>query len=347
MTLPGAHGPIGYLIPVDGTSNKLSSLIRWDDLTRNADIIPAKHMLFIMDACYSGLATQRAIPPGTQRFLSDMLQRTARQVLTAGKADEVVADGGGPQGRNSIFTGYLLEGLRGAALDKNGVLTANGLMHYVYQQVGQDNRSRQTPHYGHIDGDGDFILRTPSAEHLRPGTQQEFLVETTIEVPEPTTSAVTISPPTFAQRNGYGDPGHPSFGRNDWSKMLGEFRLRASRGLDSARDVVRAFSWLSLIMEPTANRPPSINITEKAAQFPHASPASDKPYKLFPMPREKRTTSNSLVLYDTWWNEDNSLWGHYLRFDETGNIEYAHSSPYNFLLLNGDIELNRYYKFFV
>ncbi len=323
MTLPGAHGPIGYLIPVDGTSNKLSSLIRWDDLTRNADIIPAKHMLFIMDACYSGLATQRAIPPGTQRFLSDMLQRTARQVLTAGKADEVVADGGGPQGRNSIFTGYLLEGLRGAALD------------------------RQTPHYGHIDGDGDFILRTPSAEHLRPGTQQEFLVETTIEVPEPTTSAVTISPPTFAQRNGYGDPGHPSFGRNDWSKMLGEFRLRASRGLDSARDVVRAFSWLSLIMEPTANRPPSINITEKAAQFPHASPASDKPYKLFPMPREKRTTSNSLVLYDTWWNEDNSLWGHYLRFDETGNIEYAHSSPYNFLLLNGDIELNRYYKFFV
>ncbi len=299
MTLPGAHGPIGYLIPVDGTSNKLSSLIRWDDLTRNADIIPAKHMLFIMDACYSGLATQRAIPPGTQRFLSDMLQRTARQVLTAGKADEVVADGGGPQGRNSIFTGYLLEGLRGAALDKNGVLTANGLMHYVYQQVGQDNRSRQTPHYGHIDGDGDFILRTPSAEHLRPGTQQEFLVETTIEVPEPTTSAVTISPPTFAQRNGYGDPGHPSFGR------------------------------------------------EKAAQFPHASPASDKPYKLFPMPREKRTTSNSLVLYDTWWNEDNSLWGHYLRFDETGNIEYAHSSPYNFLLLNGDIELNRYYKFFV
>lgn len=324
MTRPGQHDPIGYLFPVDGDPKRLSSLIRWDDLTRNAELIPAKHILFIMDACYSGLAMQRAIPSGTQRFISDMLQRTARQVLTAGKADEVVADGGGPQGRNSIFTGYLLEGLRETAFDKNGVLTANGLMHYVYQQVGQDNRSRQTPHYGHIDGDGDFVLRTPSAEHLRPGTQQDFLIETIIEVPEPTTS-VAIPPPTFAQRNGYGDPAHPSFGRNDWSKMLGELRLRPSSGLDSPREVVRAFSWLSLTMEPTANRLPSINIAEKAAQFPGTTPASDKPYERFLIPHEKRTTSNSLVLYDTWWNENSDFWGHYLRFDETGNIEYAHT----------------------
>jgi uncharacterized caspase-like protein len=134
ITISGARGPIGHLVPVDADLDNLSSLIRWDELTRNAELIPAKHILFIMDACYSGLATQRATPPGTQRFLSDMLQRHARQVLTAGKADETVADGGGPQGKNSIFTGYLLEGLSGAASDKHGVLTANGLMHYVYQQ---------------------------------------------------------------------------------------------------------------------------------------------------------------------------------------------------------------------
>jgi hypothetical protein len=34
----------------------LSGLIRWDELTRNADLITAKHMLFVMDACYGGLA---------------------------------------------------------------------------------------------------------------------------------------------------------------------------------------------------------------------------------------------------------------------------------------------------
>ncbi|MDT4895662.1 MAG: hypothetical protein QOH25_739 [Acidobacteriota bacterium] len=90
-------------------------------------------------------------------------------MLTAGKEDEVVADGGGPLGANSIFTGYLIEGLRGAAKDANGVLTANLLMNYVYQKVGQDSRSQQTPHYGHIDGDGDFVLSTPDDSHLDPG----------------------------------------------------------------------------------------------------------------------------------------------------------------------------------
>ena len=98
MTVDGLRGPIGYLIPVDGDSGNLNTLIRWDDLTRNAEIIPAKHILFIIDACYSGLALQRAITPGTERFISDMLQRVSRQVITAGKADEIVADGGGPTG---------------------------------------------------------------------------------------------------------------------------------------------------------------------------------------------------------------------------------------------------------
>src|SRR5947208_2370067 len=141
-----------------------SKLIRWDDLTRNADIIPAKHILFVMDACYSGLAIQRAGQPGERRFVTDMLQRQSRQVITAGKADEVVADGGGPRGENSIFTGYLLEGLHGKAADDGGVITASNLMNYAYRKVSTDSRSNQTPHFGHIDGDGDFILWQPKED---------------------------------------------------------------------------------------------------------------------------------------------------------------------------------------
>jgi uncharacterized caspase-like protein len=149
-TVEGSRGSIGYLVPVDGNLKDKSSLIRWDDLTRNADIIPAKHILFIMDACYSGLAIQRASTAGERRFLTDMMQRASRQVITAGKADEVVADGGGPTGGNSIFTGYLLEGLYGKAADQEGVITASGLMNYAYQKVARDSRSKQTPHYGHM-----------------------------------------------------------------------------------------------------------------------------------------------------------------------------------------------------
>ena len=100
------------MLPADGATDDLSTLIRWDELTRNADLIPAKHMLFIMDACYGGLAVTRYVQPGSMRFLKDMLTRYSRQVLAAGKANQVVADSDGPREGHSIFTGHLLDRTR-------------------------------------------------------------------------------------------------------------------------------------------------------------------------------------------------------------------------------------------
>lgn len=54
-TITSSRGEVGYLVPVDASPENLASLIRWDDLTRNADLIPAKHIFFIMDACYGGV----------------------------------------------------------------------------------------------------------------------------------------------------------------------------------------------------------------------------------------------------------------------------------------------------
>ena len=178
FTQTGHRGEIGYLIPVDGSTNRLASLIRWDDLTRNCDLIPAKHVLFVMDACYGGLAVNRAPGPGSMRFLKNMLQRYSRQVLTAGKADEPVADAGGPIPNHSIFTGHFLQGLQGKAGTSDGVVTANGVMAYVYDKVANDVHSRQTPHFGYIDGDGDFIFSAPILDELdeKPETDQDVLV---------------------------------------------------------------------------------------------------------------------------------------------------------------------------
>lgn len=158
LTRTGNRGEVGFLLPVDGHPDHLVTLIRWDDLTRNADLIAAKHMLFVMDACYGGLAVQRAIPSGSSRFLRNMLQRYSRQVLTAGKADETVADSGGPRAGHSIFTGHLLDALEGSAADAQGILTANAVMAYVYERVANDPHSQQSPHYGFLDGDGDLIF---------------------------------------------------------------------------------------------------------------------------------------------------------------------------------------------
>lgn len=186
-TYTGKRGEVGYLVPVDGSPDNLSSLIRWDELTRNGDLISAKHILFIMDACYGGLAVTRSPGPGSMRFLKNMLQRFARQVITAGKADEVVSDAGGPIPEHSVFTGHLLQGLEGNAATPDGVICANGLMAYVYEKVAKDLNSRQTPHFGFVDGDGDFIFIAPMLESLVEETEEDkdILIGTpaTISIP--------------------------------------------------------------------------------------------------------------------------------------------------------------------
>ena len=160
-TVLGHRGEVGFLVPYDGNSHNLSTLIRWDELTRDAELIPSKHMLFVMDACYGGLVLTRLLSPGSMRFVKDSLLRYTRQVLTAGKANEVVADSGGPIPGHSIFTGHFIEALQGKAAMEDGIITANGVMAYVYEKVAKDQNSHQTPHYGFFDGDGDLIFRAP------------------------------------------------------------------------------------------------------------------------------------------------------------------------------------------
>jgi hypothetical protein len=179
-TIQGRRGDIGYLVPFDGTTDDISTFIRWDDLTKNSELIRAKHILYIMDACYSGLAITRSLQPGAVRFLKDMLRRNARQVLTAGKANELVADANGPIPGHSIFTGHLLEALQGKAAKNEGVITANGVMSYVYEMVSNDSYSEQTPHFGFLEGDGDFIFKAPIMDKKieeDTETEKDYLVE--------------------------------------------------------------------------------------------------------------------------------------------------------------------------
>ena len=120
-----------------------------------------------MDACYGGLALSRkSIPPGSMRFLKDMLQRYSRQVLTAGKADEMVLDSGGPRPGHSIFTAHILDAFEGVVSLPSGVITANSIMAHAYEKVGNDPNSHQTPHFGFIEGDGDFIFDLAPIEKL-------------------------------------------------------------------------------------------------------------------------------------------------------------------------------------
>jgi len=123
----------------------------------------------------------RDLQPGSSRFLKDMYQRFSRQVITAGKADEVVSDSGGPIPNHSVFTGHFIEGIRGKAANEHGVITASGLMAYVYTKVADDLNSEQTPHYGQFDGDGDFIITAPNINEL--SEEQKKDIDELISVP--------------------------------------------------------------------------------------------------------------------------------------------------------------------
>lgn len=177
-TRTGARGEIGFLIPHDGHPDQLSTLVRWDDLTKNAELVSAKHIFFIMDACYGGTAGLRS-HSGSARFARDMLRRYGRQVLTAGKADEVVSDSGGPRPDHSVFTGHLLDALEGEAEDADGFLTATRVMSYVYQRVAHDRDSYQTPHYGFLEGDGDFLFDLSPLDDLE--SEDEVGVDVMVE----------------------------------------------------------------------------------------------------------------------------------------------------------------------
>jgi peptidoglycan/xylan/chitin deacetylase (PgdA/CDA1 family)/TolA-binding protein len=151
---------LGYIIPVDADLTDFEgtaiSMTNFQDIS---EAIPAKHVLFVMDSCYSGLALTRGGGdlPSTQNYLNEISRREARQMFTAGEADQQVADNG-PNG-HSVFTWTLLQGLDGRAdLNGDGVITATELAAYVAPAVSA--LSHQTPTFGNLPGSegGDFIF---------------------------------------------------------------------------------------------------------------------------------------------------------------------------------------------
>lgn len=162
---------LGYIVPADSDPNKLATdAVPMTELQNIAESLTAKHVLFVMDACYSGLGLTRGA--GSGNFLRDNAKRLGRQMLTAGGADQLVADGG-PNG-HSVFTWTLLQALTGKAdLNGDGLITATELAAYVAPAVA--SVSRQTPAFGSLPGSegGDFVFALPAeAEFLSAQTSQ-------------------------------------------------------------------------------------------------------------------------------------------------------------------------------
>jgi peptidoglycan/xylan/chitin deacetylase (PgdA/CDA1 family)/uncharacterized caspase-like protein len=156
---------VGYIVPVDAGLNDLQAdAIAMPQLQEVAEAITAKHALFVIDACYSGLGlTRGGSPAADSNFARTNARRIGRQMMTAGGADQQVADDG--PGGHSVFTWTLLQALNGKAdLNGDGLITATELAAYVAPAVSAI--AHQTPAFGSLPGSegGEFVFELPTTQ---------------------------------------------------------------------------------------------------------------------------------------------------------------------------------------
>lgn len=155
-------GEMGVLLTYDTfTNNLFATGLRMKELSVVSYLIAAKHQLFMVDACYGGLAavSTRSLSRQTQRYLSHLLSADARQIITAGGKDEKViakAIWG-----HSAFAKVLLDALGKELgdMDRNGLITAQELAAYMKPRVFAISDGAQQPVYRKFTaGEGDFIF---------------------------------------------------------------------------------------------------------------------------------------------------------------------------------------------
>jgi uncharacterized caspase-like protein len=175
ITKPVGVGNIkrGYFLPSDGHESKTYSMIPMNDLRdRHAIDIPAKQILFVLDACYSGLAFAamggESEPDRSIITLRDLAVRSSqpsRFLFTAGGAGEQSTQINKLQ--SSFFSHYFLRAIRGEAdfRPRDGIITVDELRLWVKDRVIQESTAHGKPQRPHLEGllqselgDGEFVF---------------------------------------------------------------------------------------------------------------------------------------------------------------------------------------------
>ena len=155
-------GDMGYLIPVDGNvENLYRSSIPMKSVYDIADMSYAKHILYLVDACYGGLtlSTRGLKKDNTPAYIKKMTNERGRMVITAGGKDEQVIEK--PEWGHSAFTRNLIKGLGEGLADENsdGIITGDELGGFIRNRVVVDVDGAHTPQKGRIGSEmGEFVF---------------------------------------------------------------------------------------------------------------------------------------------------------------------------------------------
>lgn len=152
-------GEVGYLVPVDAaldlklTGRRLAwqeQAINVHELFARASLSQARHVLFVLDSCKSGIATGRGGATLDARSAHSVLRRS-RAVLAAARRDQSAVE--------------LLNGTHGrfskAVFDRLGTsepASTLDLYQEVSKKVAHDTHGEAIPQFGQIEGDGMFVF---------------------------------------------------------------------------------------------------------------------------------------------------------------------------------------------
>ena len=157
-------GQMGFLVPVEGSTRDdrlYSTCLPMQDVKTLSTLIPAKHILFLVDACYSGLAavTQKGRPRESNLYLKQVASERGRQIITAGRKGEQSSENS--EWGHGAFTYELLQGLENglADMDNDGIITSQELGEFLKSKVTRLSNYKQTPQFKFLsDEEGEFVF---------------------------------------------------------------------------------------------------------------------------------------------------------------------------------------------
>jgi len=164
-------GEMGYLIPSDGKLGSMyATCLSMDEIKRLSDRVAAKHVLFLVDACYGGLSAvaARSIPREVDLYLQKVTSADAVQIITAGTRDEQVVESS--TWGHSAFAKAILDGFSTRLVDKdnNAVVTADELYSYLQGKVFELSTSEHPKGHRPVmaslrpsDGQFSFVIAIP------------------------------------------------------------------------------------------------------------------------------------------------------------------------------------------
>jgi cyclophilin family peptidyl-prolyl cis-trans isomerase len=164
---PKGEGELGFLIPYDPKLDltketaieSYKNCISTDELKQAFKNTEVRHILFLADACFGGMAFE-GTKTNNERLPGYILRISASnglQAINAGKNGEKPTDL--VDAKHGLFTQTLLKTLEGVEADENkdSLLTGSEIASYLTKQITEATKGKQNPQF-FSSGYGEFIF---------------------------------------------------------------------------------------------------------------------------------------------------------------------------------------------